>query len=232
MKKIRSISLSTIGFLVVLILAAGCYRPAAPDVTPTVAGEAEAAGTATAEPSEGEPTEEDPDMLATGAANATLAAEGEESEATAEPTEAPTEPPSSPSPTPSEETETPAPTVEPTAVPEEPSTSTETTVHVVQPGENLFRIALRYNMTTEALAQANGIANPRLIYVGQKLTIPTGAQPSPAPGGETTYTVKPGDNLFRIALRYNMSHLYLARYNGITNPSQIYVGQVLKIPPR
>jgi putative chitinase len=102
----------------------------------------------------------------------------------------------------------------------------------VQPGDNLFRIALRHGTTVEAIAQANGIANVSQIYVGQELTIPPGSQPAqPSPGG-TTYVVQPGDNLFRIALRYNMSHLRLAEYNGIANPSNIYVGQVIQIPPQ
>jgi len=232
MKKIRPILLGTVGLLIVLILAGGCYRPAAPDVTATPAADTESAESE--EPTE--PAEEDPDMLATGAANATLAAGGEEESeetATEEPTEvSPTSTPTA-EPTAVPEEATPAPTAEPTAVPEEATPApSESTTHVVQPGENLFRIALRYNMTTEALAQANGIANPRLIYVGQKLTIPAGAQPSPPSGDETTYVVQPGDNLFRIALRYNMSYLYLAQHNGITNPSHIYVGQVLSIPPR
>ena len=45
-------------------------------------------------------------------------------------------------------------------------------VHVVQYGETLFRIALRYGLTTGALAQANGISNVNLIYAGQRLIIP------------------------------------------------------------
>jgi LysM repeat protein len=103
---------------------------------------------------------------------------------------------------------------------------------VVQRGENLFRIALRYGTTVQAIASANGIANPSLIYVGQTLTIPSsGTEPPSPPAGGTTYTVQPGDNLFRIALRYNISYLYLAQYNGIASPSNIYVGQVLRIPP-
>ena len=102
---------------------------------------------------------------------------------------------------------------------------------MVQRGENLFRIALRYGVSVDAVANANGIANPALIYVGQKLTISSqGVQPPAPSAGATKYTVQPGDNLFRIALRYNLSYLYLAQYNGIANPSSIYVGQVLSIP--
>ena len=61
-------------------------------------------------------------------------------------------------------------------------------VHVVRPGENLSTISARYGTTVAALAQANGIANPNHIYVGQRLTIVSGAggavanpAPQPAP---------------------------------------------------
>jgi uncharacterized protein YraI len=44
--------------------------------------------------------------------------------------------------------------------------------HVVQPGENLFRIALRYGVNMYDVARLNGIYDLRLIYVGQTLLIP------------------------------------------------------------
>jgi LysM repeat protein len=59
--------------------------------------------------------------------------------------------------------------------------------HVVQRGENLFRIALRYGVSVQAIATINGIVNPAMIYVGQPLVIPAGANtsvpstPTPAP---------------------------------------------------
>ena len=48
--------------------------------------------------------------------------------------------------------------------------STERTYTVVR-GDNLYRIALRFGTTVSALVQANGIANPDLIYVRQVLQI-------------------------------------------------------------
>jgi LysM repeat protein len=42
--------------------------------------------------------------------------------------------------------------------------------------------------------------------------------------------VQAGENLFRIALHYGYTVEYLASVNGITDPTQIYVGQVLAIP--
>jgi putative chitinase len=162
------------------------------------------------------------------AAQTPTAEEEEEEEATEEATATATPEPTT---APTTAAETPAPTSAPTVTPAPPVSGA--TTHIVQPGENMFRIALRYGTTVDAIAQANGIANPQLVYVGQQLTIPsTAGQPAQPPSGGTTYVVQPGDNLFRIALRYNMSHLTLAQYNGIANPSNIYVGQVIRIPPQ
>jgi LysM repeat protein len=62
------------------------------------------------------------------------------------------------------------PTPQPTQVPAQPPSRPGT--HVVQPGENLFRISLQYNLTWDVLARANGIFNPNLIFPGQVLVIP------------------------------------------------------------
>src|SRR5690606_23606987 len=59
-------------------------------------------------------------------------------------------------------------------------------IHTVAVGENLFRIALQYNVTTDALAQYNGITDTRLIYVGQQLRIPVAQAPAPQPQPEET----------------------------------------------
>jgi len=61
------------------------------------------------------------------------------------------------------------------------SSSSSGSVHVVQRGENLYRIALRYGTTVQALASANNLFNTSLIYAGQRLVIPGGGSSSPAP---------------------------------------------------
>jgi hypothetical protein len=55
---------------------------------------------------------------------------------------------------------------------EQPVTSSGETIHVVQPGDNLFRIGLRYGFTAQELAAYNNIPNVNLIYVGQEIRIP------------------------------------------------------------
>ena len=45
-------------------------------------------------------------------------------------------------------------------------------VYVVQEGDTLFGIAMKYGVRVMAIAQANGITNINLIYIGQQITIP------------------------------------------------------------
>jgi murein DD-endopeptidase MepM/ murein hydrolase activator NlpD len=45
-------------------------------------------------------------------------------------------------------------------------------VHQVQSGESLYTVARRYNVTAQAIIQANGFSSPDKIFVGQKLVIP------------------------------------------------------------
>jgi len=118
------------------------------------------------------------------------------------------------------------PTTAPTAIPTKAVSGEQT--HVVQPGENLFRIALHYGMTYQALAAANGIVNPDLIYVGQKLII--SAEAPAVSTGERIHVVQPGENLFRIGLKYGVTVAAIATANGISDVNFIYPGQRLRIP--
>lgn len=61
-----------------------------------------------------------------------------------------------------------------------PSTDGET-VYTVVAGDTLSGIASRYGTTYQKLAEYNGIANPNLIIVGQKIRIPGANKPTPTP---------------------------------------------------
>lgn len=62
----------------------------------------------------------------------------------------------------------------PTAtVPNTPTPTPTPIVHVVQPGETLIAIALKYGVTVAALQSANGIDDPSTLQVSQELVIPT-----------------------------------------------------------
>jgi LysM repeat protein len=105
-------------------------------------------------------------------------------------------------------------------------------VHVVQRGDNLTRIAIRYGTTVRAIMQANGLSNPNFIWVGQRLVIPGGGGGSSGGSGGgsgTTHVVQRGETLYSIALRYGTSVSALVSANGLRNPNYIWVGQRLRI---
>ena len=104
------------------------------------------------------------------------------------------------------------------------------TWHTVVRGETLSSIGRLYNVSPWAIATANRLVNPNLIYVGQALYIPAG---SSYPGSGTCgsyYTVQRGDTLFRIGIAYGISPWSIASANRIYNMNYIWAGQRLFIP--
>ena len=81
-----------------------------------------------------------------------------------------------------------------------------TVSYTVQRGDTLSEIASRYNTTYQEIARLNNIFNPNLIYPGQILTIPSNyVVPGDEEGctGSIYYTVKQGDTLSEIAVKYH-----------------------------
>ena len=117
--------------------------------------------------------------------------------------------------------------------------------HTVKPGETLYCIARAYGVDPQAIAVQNGIVNPSLIHAGQVLAIPNAPRLLPAGPictpqfGEATptpvscrwyHTVLPGENLYRISLRYGVSMWAIAEANHILDLNYIRAGQKLCIP--
>ena len=82
--------------------------------------------------------------------------------------------------------------------------------YVVQRGDTLARIAARYGVSTSALAAANGIRNPNLIYTGQVLRIP-GRTAAAAPAAKAS--VAPVSGRW---IDVNLSAQRLTAYQGQT----------------
>ena len=100
--------------------------------------------------------------------------------------------------------------------------------HVVSQGETLSEIAVRYGTTADALARANGLADPNLIVAGTRLAIPNGAGTSQSVAG-TTHTIQAGEALWDLAQRYGTSVDALARANGISNPNFVVAGTKITV---
>ncbi len=128
------------------------------------------------------------------------------------------------------------------------SSLAEATTHVVQAGDNMFRISLRYGITLSQLQAANPGVKPESIRVGQKLNIPGQAKSAPssavaeesvAPAAPAptmpsasgeTYTVQAGDNLSKIARLHGTTVAALQAANPKLKPNQVIVGQRLVLP--
>ena len=109
--------------------------------------------------------------------------------------------------------------------------------YTVRPGDTLGAIAARNGTSVAAIARANGIANPNVLVVGRRLTIPGGGGGTPAGmvpvgsgGGAGGYTVRSGDTLAGIAARHGTTTAALAALNGIADPDVLSVGRRLSVP--
>lgn len=98
-----------------------------------------------------------------------------------------------------------------------------TLIYTVAKGDNLYTISRNYNSTLENVLKFNKILNPNLIYPGQRIVIPL------SPPEAIIYTVKPGDSLYRIAMRYGTIVNNLIMYNYLKPPYVIYPGQELVV---
>ena len=119
------------------------------------------------------------------------------------------------------------------------------TTYKVKQGDTLQSIADQFGLTLSELASANA----QLIQPNMTLSIPVSTEidsrtttvgmstPSAAGTGtgstaspQRTYTVKSGDTLSGIALKYGTTYGTIAQLNAIAPPYLIVPGQMLKIP--
>ena len=113
----------------------------------------------------------------------------------------------------------------------------------VRQGDTLEKIARRNGTTVSRLCKLNGISQNKVLHPGDRLKVSGSA--SKASGntggsgnsgvagtsnqGATTYTVRSGDTLYKIAKRHGTSVSRLCQLNGISENSTLRVGQKLKV---
>ncbi|MFM1993939.1 MAG: hypothetical protein RL537_628 [Actinomycetota bacterium] len=154
-----------------------------------------------------------------------------------------------PAPTP---TPTPSPTTSPTATPTPtPTQSANPSTYRVVSGDTLFGIARRFGVSVSSIQSLNNMGTSTTLRVGQVLQIPSKSNPAPSPTPTPTptptatptptptptptvssYTVKSGDTLLRIASTFGVSVSSIQQLNNLGTSTTIRVGQVLKIPAR
>ena len=109
----------------------------------------------------------------------------------------------------------------------EPEPSSKLIAITVVRGDTLSALAREYDTSVSALVRLNDIANPNLIYIGQRLYIRVSSETQ---GTEVrSYTVVRGDTLWGIARRFSTTVSRLAAINKIRNPNLIFPGEVIRL---
>ncbi|MBD3754860.1 MAG: LysM peptidoglycan-binding domain-containing protein [Gammaproteobacteria bacterium] len=96
--------------------------------------------------------------------------------------------------------------------------------HEVKNGESLWTIARYYNIDTKTLCNWNNIGVRTPLTIGQKLEIRSNQY-----GYQTQYTLKPGDSLWTVAQKFNVSTQEVANWNGLKSNEVVQPGQRLTL---
>lgn len=118
-------------------------------------------------------------------------------------------------------------------------------VYVVKTGDSLSKIAVSHGVNSRELAELNQIVDANKIRIGQKLILPDYSKPSQSQPAEkaaakpsakktsasgSSYVVKAGDALSKIAALHGVKTKDLMAANNLTDANKIRVGQKLEIP--
>ena len=105
-----------------------------------------------------------------------------------------------------------------------------TSSYAVQNGDTLYKIAIKFNTTVDAIVSSNPYINTESLIVGQVVCIPqTQPQASTCPIGTSPYMIKIGDTLATIANRFNTSIESILSVNPSIVPENLSIGQIICI---
>ena len=99
--------------------------------------------------------------------------------------------------------------------------------YTVKSGDSLWSIAKKYNINVSDLKEANGLTSS-MLSIGDVLKIPAVEEEQVK---ENVYTVKKGDNLYKIAQNYDTTVSEIIKLNNLTS-TNLSIGQILEIPTK
>ena len=98
--------------------------------------------------------------------------------------------------------------------------------YIVKKGDTLYGISNQFGVAVQDILRINNV-NPTSLPIGYVLNIPSLAGSNP--DATFSYTVKKGDNLYNIALKYSTTVNDIVKLNNLKS-ANLSIGQVLKIP--
>jgi membrane-bound lytic murein transglycosylase D len=109
--------------------------------------------------------------------------------------------------------------------------SSPPSTHIVQKGETLSGISVRYGIPLNELMAANGFSSGTDLKAGASIRIPSGGTHVRAASvNPRTYKVQRGDTIIGISRKYNTSVQELMRINGFSSGKDLKAGSQIKIP--
>lgn len=93
-------------------------------------------------------------------------------------------------------------------------------VITVRPGDTVYAVARQYGVSPRTIIEANRLAPPYLLHVGDRLFLPV----------PRVHVVKAGDTLSEVARTYRVDFQQLVTANSLRPPYAIRVGQQLRLP--
>lgn len=113
--------------------------------------------------------------------------------------------------------------------------------YTIQKGDTFSTIAPKFHVSLTALKAANPTIDPSKLQIGKKINIPAATSATPEvhgggttvniSSGETSYVVKSGDTLGKLATEFHTTVKAIQSANGLSD-TKIKVGQKLKIPSK
>ncbi|MFW6006886.1 MAG: LysM peptidoglycan-binding domain-containing protein [Bacillota bacterium] len=102
--------------------------------------------------------------------------------------------------------------------------------YTVKPGDTLYGIARRFQISLDDLQEANPFVEPETLQTGEVICIPVATPPVECPEGAREYTIKAGDTFYSLAARFNTSVAEIQRLNPDIDPDALLVDQKICIP--
>lgn len=103
----------------------------------------------------------------------------------------------------------------------------ELPTYIVQTGDTLFSISIRFGISLDELIQANNLENPDILSPGTIIKIPGLEGIS---GTLTTETIQLGETLRSLSIHYQIPINQISKLNRLTGPMEAYAGASLVLP--
>ena len=104
------------------------------------------------------------------------------------------------------------------------------TLYTVKKGDTLWDIAKKFKTTPQNIAEANGLNRKNYLETGQKLVISSQANDSRSFTQQLIYhIVRSGETVWNIATLYGVPLESILRWNSISDPSYLRVGEKIKV---